>query len=110
MTKEQKLAKILEKIAAGKIKRPAAAAELGVSERHLNRLMKAFNVRRPPSPVHERAETAEVRRQVKQAAAYAVFNGEMAIEAAAQAADCSERTIYRLLETFTRAPKRSTSK
>lgn len=102
LTKEQKLAAILEKIAAGKLRRDDAAAKLGISERHVNRLMKAHNVARPPSPAHARAEEAEVRRQVRQAAALAVHNREMTIESAAKAAGCSERTLYRLLERYFR--------
>jgi len=105
-TKEQKLAFILEKIAAGALRRSDAAERLGVSERHLNRLMKAHAVTRPPSPAHARAEDAEIRRQVRQAAALAVHNKEMTIESAAEAAGCSERTLYRLLERYFPVGKR----
>lgn len=108
MTKEQRLEAILDKIASGEISRSAAAIKLEISNRHVNRLMRTRGVKRPPSPTHARAAEAEIRRQVKQAAAYAVFNGEMDVEAAAKYADCSERTIYRLLETIHRAPKRPT--
>lgn len=106
MTKEQKLEAILDRIASGEISRSDAAAKLEISVRHVNRLMRARGVKRPESPTHQKAAEVEVKRQVKQAAAYAVFNGEMTIEDAAQQAECSERTIYRLLETIHGAPKR----
>jgi DNA-binding NtrC family response regulator len=105
LTKEQKLAAVLDNIGQGKVSRSDAAEKLDISERHLNRLMKAHAVTRPPSPAHARAEDVEIRRQVRQAAALAVHNREMTIESAAEAAGCSERTLYRLLERYLPAVK-----
>lgn len=90
-----RLREVLLAISKGEIMRKAAAKRLGVSERQVNRLMRAHGVARPASDAHERRLTARMRREAKERAAKAVALGVHSIENAAMQAGCSVRTMFR---------------
>lgn len=90
----------MREIAAGTVTRKAAAKRLGrISERQVNRLMKAHGVRRPPSKTREARdlsrEQADERRRKRQFSAESVVVGLRTLEEAASNAGCSPRTMYR---------------
>lgn len=92
----REIAAVMSAIADAKITRKQAAKRLGgISERHVNRLMKEHKVRRPPGKSRERAAEAQKRREWKVRAARAVIAKEYGVESAASAAGCSVRTMYR---------------
>jgi transposase len=93
---------VMKSITEGSISRADAAERLGVSERTVNRLMRARGVERPRSPIHAERLDAAQRRALKEAAAHAVVAGEGSHEAAAEAAGCSVRTIYRWISRLER--------
>lgn len=102
---------VLEKIAKGTISRKLAADRLEVSERHVNRLMKASGVRRPPSAQrqsrNEARLTAQARREMRARAAKAHVARQCSIEQAALQAGCSIRTIYRWVEKMKKTGKKT---
>jgi predicted transcriptional regulator YheO len=89
------LAEVLRDIRDGKITRKTAAALLGFSERHVNRLMKAQGVARPPGKRSVRDTAAKQRKQLLKGLAEQVLQEQRSIEQAAQLGDCSTRTMYR---------------
>lgn len=89
------LAAVMRHIAEGSISRVDAADKLGVSERSVNRLMRKHGVERPPSPVHAARAAAAERRERRRGAAEKVMLKKLTVEAAADAAKCHPRTIYR---------------
>jgi transposase len=92
------LSDILRRIASGDLKRYEAAAELGVSERQVNRYMRRYNVARPKGRVPDLRAQAKKRREAKEAAAKKAVAGQLSVEAAAKQADVSVRTMYRWVE------------
>lgn len=103
MTKH--LAATMRAIAEGKLSRAGAAARLRVSERHVNRLMRAQGVTRPAGKAHERRVTAQARREAKERAARAVAQGVHSVENAALQAGCSTRTMYRWVQKLKKSSK-----
>lgn len=102
---KKKLATVLRKIAAGSLSRSTAAAELEISERHVNRIMRLYGVRRPKSAYHARRAGAGSRREDRARAARQVINGQFTHEQAALAAGCSVRTVYRWAKKLTKLSK-----
>lgn len=104
MTRRQ----ILERIANGKISRGAAAKLLEVSERHVNRLMKAAGVTRPPSAVHARRAAAQERRERIAKLAVGVQMGAITLDRAAARARLTPRSMYRWVAKVSKlSPKRT---
>lgn len=82
----------LEQIRRREITNREVAARLGVSEEHLSRVLKKLNVVKDPPPDRKaQAELNRARREFRENAART-----MSVSAAARAAHCSVRTIYRL--------------
>jgi AraC-like DNA-binding protein len=102
---------VLEKIAKGKISRKLASDRLEISERHVNRLMKAHGIRRPPSAHrqsrHDARLTAQARRETRARAAKAHLAKQCSVEQAALQAGCSIRTIYRWAEKMMKTGKKT---
>jgi hypothetical protein len=101
---------ILKRIKRGRISRAHAAKALGVSERHVNRLMQAAGVARPASKRaedrHARALEAAQWREHKARAALAVAAGQETLESAARRCRCSTRTLYRWLAKAKKSTKK----
>jgi hypothetical protein len=97
----------MRQIAAGSITRADAAARLRVSERHVNRLMRAHGVSRPAGKAHERRVTAQAHREAKERAARGALQGVHSLENAAMQAGCSLRTMYRWVKKLKNAVKMS---
>jgi predicted HTH domain antitoxin len=93
--KNAALARVMRKIAQGRISRAEAARLLACSERHVNRLMREHGVRRPPGQSRGRSLQAEVRRMARELAAALFMRGGVSVERAAQRGGCSVRTIHR---------------
>lgn len=96
----REIAAVLNAIGRNKITRTEAARRLGsISERHVNRLMKAAGVTRPCSSGvewrREQQRTARLRREAKERAARAVIGGTYDVLYASRTAGCSVRTLYR---------------
>lgn len=90
---------VMRAIAAGEMSRWEAARKLGgISERHVNRLMNLHGVKRPPGETRGRRLIAQMRREAKVRAARAAVAGEATLGQAANAAGCSERTLYRWIQ------------
>lgn len=89
---------MLKRIGAGVIKTSDAAEHLGITVRHLNRLMLNAGVERPCGLRSIMDREAEERREAKQIAALAVIKGVWSVEYAAQQANASTRTIARWVE------------
>lgn len=90
---------VMRRIGRGEMTRAAAAKRLGVSVRHVNRLMLRADVRRPPSERaaerrHMRAE-AQAWRELKRGAALAVIAGQENLEQAARRVRLTVRSMYR---------------
>lgn len=95
MEDSEHLTHLLDLIAKGRIQTKEAAARLGVSERTLNRTMKARGIARPPSiKRRQRAKAAENRAR-RADNAQLVVERKVKVAVAAKRAGCSERTIYR---------------
>ncbi len=92
---------VLAAIAAGELTREQAAIELECSPRHVNRLMIAAGVRRPPGVSRAAPAVAPAPKVVRQALilkwASLVEQQMLTVVSAATKAGCSERTIYRYL-------------
>lgn len=87
----------LASLAARRITKTALAAQLGISATQMSRITPKL----PPGPVRaQRAATAELfatRKAYRTKLARQVFNGRRSLEAAAEEANCSIRTMYRYL-------------
>lgn len=92
---EAKLDFLLSLVRQGKIATQDAAAELKVSTRHFNRLMKEAKIRRPPGLRSEKDKIAYARKIKRLEAAEAVMSGRWSVEKAAAEADVHPRTIKR---------------
>lgn len=102
------LAQVMRRIAQDAITRAAAAKRLGVSERHVNRLMRRNGVKRPARPKssrHGERVTAQARRAAKERAARAALAGQCTVENAAMQAGCSPRTMYRWVKKLEKQKK-----
>lgn len=102
----------MRRIARGAISRAAAAKALGgISERHVNRLMKRLGVTRPRSQArdlrHEARLTAQMRREAKERGAKAHLAKQCSIEQAAMQGGCSVRTAYRWVEKLRKTGKKT---
>lgn len=95
MTKALPPREILKQIAEGKLSRVEAAIALNCSERQVNRLMRAHNVTRPVSRVHEMRREAAKRRAHKLGVMQRAAEGKISFEQAAKLAQTSVRTVYR---------------
>lgn len=93
--------KVLERYAARKVSRVAAAETLAVSERQVNRLMEDRGLERVKAVSKERKEEAEKKRIARTAAARLAKGGKLSPELAARRAGCSMRTIYRYMAKIT---------
>jgi len=93
--RSDRLASVMRRIAAGKLDRAAAADALGVSERHVNRLMEQYGVKRPRGQATTRKLEARLRREAKERAARAVLAGAKTPEEARLQTGASLRTVYR---------------
>jgi transposase len=100
----------MKAIAANKLTRREAARRLGISERHVNRLMRAKDVRRPRGEARERREearaAAEERRSMRLDNAARAAAGRQSLAEAAVNAGCSQRTIYRWVARLRNTRKR----
>lgn len=99
MQKERLRSIVLEQIKKGEIRRPAAAEILEVSERHVNRLMKANGVRKPRGQVaayrRKRTEAWSKKREACLKYARLALRQKMSVENAAKLAGVSKRALYR---------------
>jgi len=97
--KSSTFSKVLKMIAAGALSRADAAAELGCSPRHVNRLMADAGVARPPGVTRAARAAARESNLARQGrilrAALQVSVDGLNVATAAARAGCSERTIYR---------------
>jgi hypothetical protein len=81
----------IDQIVRRELTNRAVAAELGVSEHHVCRVLKALNVVRNPAPTRDnKAALIQERKDFRASVA-----ASMSVTDAARAANCSTRTIYR---------------
>jgi transcriptional regulator with GAF, ATPase, and Fis domain len=91
---------VLEAYSTKQISRTEAARMLGVTERHLSRLMKARNLTRAPSQKVLDRERVAQKRQVQRQTIIRVLKGTMTIEKAAEELEVSTRQVYRMVKTL----------
>ncbi len=95
---------ILDKVRDDKITRTEAATALACTERHVNQLMKTFNIERPLKPYDMKRVQAEIKWEMRKRYAIEFISGTMSIDDAAIKAGVSDRQIRRwvtdLLEKY----------
>lgn len=93
---------ILEMLRLRQITNRTVAAQVGVSEAHLARVLAGLGVKKQRGEVVKQREAAktlaETRKKHRQSLAKAVILGKKTIEQAAIQAGCSERTLYRYVQ------------
>jgi transposase len=94
---------LLDKLRRRKMLNSEAAAQLGVSESYLSRTVATMQEKEPGQTSTARkqaAELAQQRRQHRERLAKEVKNGDLDVNAAAQRANCSERTMQRYVAAY----------
>lgn len=91
---------VLEAYSTKQICRTEAARMLGVTERHLSRLMKARNLTRAPSQKVLDRERVALKRQAQRQTITRVLKGTMTIDEAALELEVSTRQVYRMVKTL----------
>lgn len=105
--------RLLEQLHTRKITNKQAAEQLGVSESYLSRTVAAIQDKVPGQTVLERkanSELATIRRQYRTKLAKDVIRKRTTVAAAADAAGCSERTMFRYVERYRMAPPKDAPK
>lgn len=100
--------RLLEQLHTRKITNKEAAEQLGVSESYLSRTVAAIQDKVPGQTVLERkanSELATIRRQYRTKLAKDVLRKRTTIAEAADAAGCSERTMFRYVERYRAEPE-----
>lgn len=100
--------RLLDQLHTRKITNKEAAEQLGVSESYLSRTVAAFQDKVPGPTVLERkanSELARIRRQYRTKLAKDVIRNRTTIAEAANAAGCSERTMFRYVAQYTAQPE-----
>jgi hypothetical protein len=102
-------ATLRKQLADRKVTNAVAAAALGVSETYLSRTVAALGVEKAPGKTtahrNARHELAAARNAHRASLAKTVNKGNMTIEAAAKAANCSVRTMFRWCEKYANVKK-----
>lgn len=104
-------AALRKQLAERKVTNAAAAEALGVSETYLSRTVAAMGIEKAPGKTtahrNARHELAALRNKHRETLAKSVNKGGMTIEAAAKAANCSVRTMFRWCEKYANQKKRA---
>lgn len=102
-------ATLRKQLAQRKVTNAVAAAALGVSETYLSRTVAALGIEKAPGKTtahrNARHELTAARNKHRAELAKSVNKGNMTIEAAAKAANCSVRTMFRWCEKYANQKK-----
>ena len=102
-TRQKTLEALLPKLQTKVITQKEAAKELGITPRHLRRLLpEGFKTTNEAAKEAQKAaKQAQKQRQIdakrRRDAALLLYKGQISVEIAAKQANCSERTIFRYL-------------
>lgn len=101
---------LLEMLRLRQVTNRQVAAQAGVSEEHLARVLASMGIQKVRGEVVARRaavrELADERRKHRQNLAKSVISGKLTIETAAAQAECSERTLYRYIKRLSGTPER----